>query len=70
VEEINLESKILKQKKQQEDKEEMERKIQLINQIRSIEKKGAPTQQKEVDLTETSGFGLLGEMSIIEVMCH
>ena len=46
--------------------EEMRKKVDLIKQIRAIE--SVPIiRHKFVDLTETSGHGLLSEMSIAEV---
>jgi hypothetical protein len=54
----------IEMKKQQEMKEKQE----LIQQIKLIEKKNAQTiKEKEVDFTESSGTGLLGEMSLVEV---
>jgi hypothetical protein len=52
---------------QQEQKEELERKALLIQQIRLLELSQIKTASKEVDLTQSSGLGLLGEMSIAEV---
>ena len=44
----------------------MRRRMELIHQIRAME--AVPViRQKFVDLTETSGAGLLSEMSIAEV---
>lgn len=46
--------------------EEMRRRMELIHQIRAME--AVPIiRQKFVDLTATSGHGLLSEMSIAEV---
>lgn len=46
--------------------EEMRRRMELIHQIRAME--AVPIiRQKLVDLTTTSGHGLLSEMSIAEV---
>ena len=45
---------------------EMRRRMELIHQIRAME--AVPViRQKFVDFTETSGAGLLSEMSIAEV---
>jgi len=45
---------------------EMRRRMELIHQIRAME--AVPViRQKFVDLTATSGHGLLSEMSIAEV---
>ena len=47
---------------------EMRRRMELIHQIRAME--AVPViRQKFVDFTETSGAGLLSEMSIAEVGC-
>ena len=44
----------------------MKQKVELIQQIRAME--SVPVIRKKfVDLTETSGQGLLAEMSVIEV---
>lgn len=53
----------------QQQEEELARKVQLIQQIRLLENAITLNKQipKEIDLTETSGLGLLGEMSIMEV---
>lgn len=45
----------------------MRQKMELINQIKDMESGRALRQQKMVDLTESSGCGLLCEMSIAEV---
>ena len=48
---------------------EMRRRMELIHQIRAME--AVPViRQKFVDFTETSGAGLLSEMSIAEVGYH
>lgn len=52
--------------KQKEMQEELERKIELIQQIKLLERQ-ASTHQKDIDLTESSKFGLLSEMSVVEV---
>lgn len=39
----------------------------MIQQIKQLEKRGIVAHQKDVDLTETSGLGLLGEMSVLEL---
>lgn len=44
----------------------MRRKTELIQQIRAIESVPVVTM-KFVDLTATSGVGLLSEMSVVEV---
>ena len=63
---LNEKRKIQKQIKQQQ-KEELERKAQLIQQIRLIELAQNKMPVKDIDLTESSGLGLLGEMSVAEV---
>ncbi|KAJ3270692.1 hypothetical protein HDV01_007516 [Terramyces sp. JEL0728] len=60
------EKKLMQEEAQRRANEERARKSQLIQQIRLLEKKGN-AHSKEVDLSETSGYGLLGEMSIIEL---
>jgi hypothetical protein len=66
AQEMTKEKEELLKQKQKEMELEKQRKIELIQQIKLLEKKSG-TYQKEVDLTESSGFGLLGEMSIIEL---
>nr|KAJ3422994.1 hypothetical protein HK105_004953 [Polyrhizophydium stewartii] len=67
--EVILESQRLLEIAQREAEEERARKTELIQQIRLLEKSIPPvgTFQKDVDLTETSGIGLLGEMSVVEL---
>ncbi|KAJ3044239.1 hypothetical protein HDV00_002917 [Rhizophlyctis rosea] len=59
----------MKIKAMKEAQEEMERKMELIAQIRLLERSVPKVGEvvKMVDLTETSGIGLLGEMSVIEL---
>lgn len=59
----------LKEQAQKEAELELARKMELIQHIRAIEKNipAIGTVIKTVDLTETSGVGLLTEMSIIEL---
>ncbi|KAI8615752.1 hypothetical protein BC830DRAFT_1121081 [Chytriomyces sp. MP71] len=63
------ETQMLMEKAQREAEEELARKIELIQQIRLLEKAIPPVGAivKTLDLTETSNLGLLGEMSIIEL---
>ncbi|KAJ2996368.1 hypothetical protein HDV02_006579 [Globomyces sp. JEL0801] len=63
---VSKEKKALQEQMQKEAEKERARKVELIQQIRLLEKKG-PALHKEIDLTESSGFGLLGEMSVIEL---
>ncbi|KAJ3314721.1 Intraflagellar transport protein 80 [Boothiomyces sp. JEL0838] len=63
---LSKEKKQLQEDAQRRANEERARKSQLIQQIRMLEKKGN-TFSREVDLSETSGYGLLGEMSIVEL---
>ncbi|XP_064599674.1 cilia- and flagella-associated protein 99-like [Liolophura sinensis] len=66
VQEVNEESKELMKQALEEAEEEMRRKMELIHQIRAME--AVPIiRQKFVDLTESSGAGFLGEMSIVEL---
>ncbi|KAH9268660.1 hypothetical protein BASA84_000088 [Batrachochytrium salamandrivorans] len=60
---------ILLQKARREEEEEHARKTELIQQIRLVERSIPPVGsiQRGIDLTETSGIGLLGEMSIVEL---
>ncbi|TPX50245.1 hypothetical protein CcCBS67573_g10102 [Chytriomyces confervae] len=62
------ETQFLMEKAQREAAEELSRKMELIQQIRLLEKAIPPVggYVKALDLTETSNLGLLGEMSIIE----
>ncbi|KAJ3118896.1 hypothetical protein HDU96_006547 [Phlyctochytrium bullatum] len=66
---VSMENQILKEKAQREAEEDRLRKIELIQQIRLLEKSVLPVGSvvKSIDPTETSGLGLLGEMSILEV---
>lgn len=62
------ENQILKENALKDAEEERIRKTELIQQIKMLERSlPALTAQKAVDLTETPGFGLLSEMSIVEV---
>merc|ERR1719378_171650 len=66
VEEVNKESQNLMKIALEEAEEEMRQKVALIAKIRAIE--SVPVIRfKYVDLTETSGAGLLGEMSVSEL---
>ncbi|XP_022343302.2 cilia- and flagella-associated protein 99-like isoform X1 [Crassostrea virginica] len=66
VQEVNEESKELMKQALEEAEEEMRRRMELIHQIRAME--AVPIiRQKLVDLTTTSGHGLLSEMSIAEL---
>jgi len=66
VMEVNEESKELMRQALEEAELEMRRRMELIHQIRAME--AVPIiRQKFVDLTATSGHGLLSEMSIAEL---
>lgn len=66
VADVNNESKELMRKALEEAEMEMREKVSLIAKIRAIE--SVPRIRfKFVDLTETSGAGLLGEMSLAEL---
>ncbi|XP_048746948.2 cilia- and flagella-associated protein 99-like isoform X2 [Ostrea edulis] len=66
VQDVNEESKELMKQALEEAEEEMRRRMELIHQIRAME--AVPIiRQKFVDLTATSGHGLLSEMSIAEL---
>ncbi|XP_065071087.1 cilia- and flagella-associated protein 99-like [Rhopilema esculentum] len=66
VQEVNKESQALMKAALEEAEEEMRQKISLIAKIRAIE--SVPVMRfKFVDLTESSGAGLLGEMSVAEL---
>ncbi|KAK3705681.1 hypothetical protein QZH41_009514, partial [Actinostola sp. cb2023] len=66
VQDVAKESQEMMKKALEEAEEEMRQKVALIAKIRAIE--SVPVIRfKYVDLTETSGAGLLGEMSIAEL---
>ncbi|KXJ14416.1 cilia- and flagella-associated protein 99 [Exaiptasia diaphana] len=66
VQDVAKESQEMMRKALEEAEEEMRQKVALIAKIRAIE--SVPVIRfKYVDLTETSGAGLLGEMSIAEL---
>ncbi|XP_035873987.1 cilia- and flagella-associated protein 99 [Phyllostomus discolor] len=66
VQEMAEENRVLLQRRAEEAKEEQRRRCELINQLRALESQ--PTRQgKLVDLTQTPGHGLEGEMSIVEL---
>jgi hypothetical protein len=65
--EMSLEYQAQKERAEKEAKEEMEKRSELVKQIRLLEKSLVGNVRKEIDLTETSGCGILGEMSIIEL---
>ena len=64
-----MENQILREKAAREAEEELARKAELIQQIKLLERSIPPVGSyvKTLDLTETSGTGLLSEMSITEV---
>lgn len=66
VQEVSKESQELMRKALEEAEEEMRQRVALIAKIRAIE--SVPVIRfKHVDLTETSGAGLLSEMSVAEL---
>ncbi|OWF41505.1 cilia- and flagella-associated protein 99-like [Mizuhopecten yessoensis] len=66
VQDVNEESRELMKQAVEEAESEMRRRMELIHQIRAME--AVPIiRQKFVDLTATSGHGLLSEMSIAEL---
>jgi hypothetical protein len=65
--EMSLEYLAQKERAEKEAKEELEKRMELVKQIRLLEKSLTGNVRKEIDLTETSGCGILGEMSIIEL---
>ncbi|XP_020614236.1 cilia- and flagella-associated protein 99-like [Orbicella faveolata] len=66
VQEVSKESQELMRKALEEAEEEMRQRVALIAKIRAIE--SVPVIRfKHVDITETSGAGLLSEMSIAEL---
>lgn len=66
VQEVAEESRELMRRAVEQAEIEMRRRMELIHQIRAME--AVPViRQKFVDLTSTSGHGLLGEMSIVEL---
>ncbi|KAJ3055619.1 hypothetical protein HK097_009946 [Rhizophlyctis rosea] len=66
---LTSEKEEMRAKAQKEAQEELERKMELIAQIRLLERSVPKVGEvvKMVDLTETSGVGLLGEMSVVEL---
>ncbi|KAJ3304933.1 hypothetical protein HDV03_002161 [Kappamyces sp. JEL0829] len=66
---IMKEKKVLQMQILRQEEEERLRKTKLIQQIRLLELGFAKSKSipKEVDLTESSGIGLLGEMSVAEL---
>lgn len=62
-----------KRKASEREKIELERKIQLIKEIKELEKANKDTRSNycsgnaKLDKTQTSGYGLLGEMSLEQV---
>ncbi|KAK2589255.1 hypothetical protein KPH14_007816 [Odynerus spinipes] len=66
--EVSEESRQLRMLLCKQKEEEMQRKAQLIKEIKEIQTlRLAATQNKEFDPTETSGLGLLCEMSLAEL---
>jgi len=66
VQEVSKESQELMRKALEEAEEEMRQRVALIAKIRAIE--SVPVIRfKHVDLTESSGAGLLNEMSVVEL---
>ncbi|XP_066242954.1 cilia- and flagella-associated protein 99 isoform X2 [Saccopteryx leptura] len=66
VQEVAEENRALLQQSAEEAREEQRRRRELISQLRALETQ--PTHQgKLVDLTQTPGHGLEGEMSIVEL---
>jgi hypothetical protein len=67
--EMALEYQAQREQAAKEAEEELARKAELIKQIRLLERNipGIGKISKNIDLTETSGCGILGEMSIVEV---
>nr|XP_019567062.1 PREDICTED: cilia- and flagella-associated protein 99 isoform X4 [Rhinolophus sinicus] len=66
VQEVREESRELLQRRAQEAREEQTRRCELISQLRALETQ--PTHKgKLVDLTQIPGYGLEGEMSIVEL---
>uniref|UniRef100_A0A2I3N4B5 Cilia and flagella associated protein 99 n=1 Tax=Papio anubis TaxID=9555 RepID=A0A2I3N4B5_PAPAN len=66
VQEVIEESRGLLRRRAQAAQEEQRRRCELISQLRALETQ--PTRKgKLVDLTQTPGYGLEGEMSIVEL---
>ncbi|XP_011914628.1 PREDICTED: cilia- and flagella-associated protein 99 isoform X2 [Cercocebus atys] len=66
VQEVIEESRGLLRRRAQVAQEEQRRRCELISQLRALETQ--PTRKgKLVDLTQTPGYGLEGEMSIVEL---
>lgn len=66
--EVSEKSRQLKMLLAKQKKEEIQRKGQLIKEIKAIQSLRLATKNKEFDPTETSGLGLLCEMSLVEVI--
>ncbi|KAJ3068373.1 hypothetical protein HDU98_008443 [Podochytrium sp. JEL0797] len=66
---FSTENQLLLEQAHRLAEQELARKIELIQQIRLLEKSIPPVGAlvKSLDLTETSNLGLLGEMSIVEL---
>ncbi|TPX33741.1 hypothetical protein SmJEL517_g03488 [Synchytrium microbalum] len=68
--EVELQSQQLREQAYKQHEEDRIRKTELIAQIRLLEQRNvtpAGFVVKTVDLTETAGLGLLGEMSVLEL---
>ncbi|TPX43415.1 hypothetical protein SeMB42_g04736 [Synchytrium endobioticum] len=67
--EVESQSQLLREQAAKQQEEERIRKAELIAQIRLLERNAPPAGSvvKTIDLTETAGAGLLGEMSILEL---
>ncbi|XP_026341736.2 cilia- and flagella-associated protein 99 [Ursus arctos] len=66
VQEVIDESRELLQRRAEAAKEEQKRRCELISQLRALETQ--PTRKgKLVDLTQIPGYGLEGEMSVVEL---
>ncbi|ORX77009.1 hypothetical protein BCR32DRAFT_295891 [Anaeromyces robustus] len=66
ADEIKDESNEIKIQIQKQQEEELEKKAELIKQIRILEKY-VMNYKPEIDLTETPNYGFLNEMSIVEL---
>ncbi|RKP19319.1 hypothetical protein ROZALSC1DRAFT_22387, partial [Rozella allomycis CSF55] len=72
AEKVAKEKQEMKVQANEEAKRELEKKIKLIKRIRALEQVALENRKQseeecKVDFTETSGYGVLNEMSIVEV---
>ena len=64
---VQIESREMQEQSRKEQEEELKKKTEMIQQIRLLESLQPKHEPKEIDLSESPGFGLLTEMTIAEV---